>query len=661
MPERVPVGRSFAPILFGTASTQELLVRIFREGDLPKRGIHVPASVRSSGLIAHGVLGRGIILTLHPRHPMLNQLRDVLQELAGTPAGPSRLVLARNTEYAVDLTRPLGHPCPLAFRLLLQLARERTRLSFDSLHRRLPDAYRQTLAAAVGRLARAGAIQEDGTTISIARAVPAAFTGLVLELGKLLAARDPRLESTTWPARRNVAAFRRNPDGAPLLFGTDVRLRNFMALAKHGPLYLTELRSLTGVSAPRIEGPDDAPFGRASIVRTWSTEHGIAAELDPAFPLVLPLRRLLLALERTYPLPNLRRAIEEPIAPEPRPWYGDRYALFGSAITTASLISIGVLEWTFERLCTAAAIGYDRVVVKKTLYALEEQGILKGDRPRGPGFNVRILEVASSFPARDELIAMLAACADAWPDLAERVSLSLSALHAKTREHLRRRGLVQVTSRELHVRLGSIAVRTRDDRRHCLDRYYRLTVTMGRTLSSAEIIRTDSNLYRAIRANWQTFRAFREEAGLPPTMTGKTRSPNPELRADCVSEYFELSNKVGYLVNTTDLNRLDPWLSERIRIQWVGFPQFCEDLKISPRRRKRSSLVDDATKRENCRIEYRALMLRLGHPPSSTECNAHTDGLYKRIMRLWPNFEAFCEEMAVTVPRTRPGRAFRRR
>lgn len=77
----------------------------------------------------------------------------------------------------------------------------------------------------------------------------------------------------------------------------------------------------------------------------------------------------------------------------------------------------------------------------------------------------------------------------------------------------------------------------------------------------------------------------------------------------------------------------------------------CEELQVSPAHRKRSSKVDDATNRENCRNEYRSLMQVLGFRPDSGDLRRHTDGLYKRMMRSWPSFEAFCDDIGVAPPR----------
>lgn len=647
-------------VLFGEAADQTLLLRIFREGQCESRSrIHVSRALRRSGLIAEVPSGKHKLLLLHNRHPAIHTIHEVLGILNGGPGQAPRLTPAPAAEYTLDATRPLGHRCVLAFRLLLHLARASGALSRDELRRRMPDAYGQTLDRAIGRLERARVVRADRTTISFAKSVPMEFCELVLMLGTLLAPRDRRLDATAPHARTSTGSFCQNEDGAPLLFGSDVRLRNLVAIAKHGPLYATELRGLTGVSGQSPEGRNVAPFGRGGLVRTWRDRHGFAVDLDPAFPVALPLRCLLRKLEETYRLPPFVRTYGAPTQTTLQKWKGDRYALFGGPIATSILASIGVLDWTFEALCVAVTTGYDRVVVKKALRTLEEQGILEGDRPRRPGFNVRIVTVARGFIAQEELNNLLRAYADAWPDVANKVRWAVQNLAPRTREHLRRRNVeLAPSNRTVHKR--SLKRRIEHGRRGCLRRYYALTRKFGGALSSLEMRRIDSNLGRSIQSNWPTFRAFREEAGLEAVRTGKTRRPNSALREECIAQYFALSQRIGFLPNTSDLNRVDSWLGRRILVQWGGFPQFCEELHVLPAHRKRSSKMDDATNRANCGNEYRSLMRVLGFRPNSGDLRRHTDGLYKRITKSWPSFEAFCDDIGVAPPRrfaarSRPG------
>jgi hypothetical protein len=73
------------------------------------------------------------------------------------------------------------------------------------------------------------------------------------------------------------------------------------------------------------------------------------------------------------------------------------------------LTSVGVHGWTFEALCCELALGHDRFNVKRSMHRLEDEGVLQGDRPRGPDFKVRVVTIADGFPAKAELEALLRA------------------------------------------------------------------------------------------------------------------------------------------------------------------------------------------------------------------------------------------------------------
>ncbi len=645
-------------MLFGHARDQELLLRIFQVGELETTAsFHVSAALLQSGLIAKVPIAKRQALILHNRHPAIHLIREILEGVNGGRGHAPRRSAPPSAGYVVDALRPLGHRCPLAFRLLHHLAQATEPLSRADLGRRMADAYPQTLNRAIERLVMARVITAHRGAISIAQCVPALFRELLLTLGTILVTRDERLDGSAPKARLSAGSFSQNTDGAPALFGTDVRLRDLMAVAKHGPLYVTELRGLTGVSGQKPEGRDLAPFGRGSLVRCWHDRRGLAIDMDPAFPVALPLRRLLVKLEQTYPLPPLVRMYEMPNRPKLQRWKGDSSALFGGPVATSILASIGVLGWTFEGLCVAAALGYDRVVIKNALKTLEEHGILEGDRPRGPGFNIRLITVARTFAARDELNGLLQAYADAWPDVADRTRWAIEHATPRTKKQFRRRDVRTTDADRASGVQSSGRRRVRDGRQQCLMRYYTLNRKAGRALSSSDLLRADSNLYRSIRANWGPFRAFREEAGLEPVLIGKSRQPNSVLRSECIAEYFALRDRVGFLPNTAELNRLNAWLGERIRIQWGGFAAFCDDLKTYPARRKRSSRTDETAKREMCRQEYRLLMRLLEYPPSSWDLRLHTDGLYKRIKKSWGSFESFCDEIGISPPRRRSAKS----
>lgn len=80
--------------------------------------------------------------------------------------------------------------------------------------------------------------------------------------------------------------------------------------------------------------------------------------------------------------------------------------------------------------------------MKKAIRRLEEQGVLQADRPRRPGMNVRVLTLADAFVAKLELTSLLEGLAMAMPGFAASVDEQMMRLPAKTRAHLRLRGLV---------------------------------------------------------------------------------------------------------------------------------------------------------------------------------------------------------------------------
>jgi hypothetical protein len=231
------------------------------------------------------------------------------------------------------------------------------------------------------------------------------------------------------------------------LFGTDARLRHLMILAVHGPMLYSDLRKVTGAFHMHDEDDSAAPFGRGAQVRMWKTPAGRAVMLDEAYPLARPLHRLLVRLAELYPIPNRVPAFERPDLPPPQAWSGDRLALFGSPIPTKILLTLAGRGWTFEAICCESQSGTrdrnanKRVLVKKVIRRLEEEGLLVGSRPRGPGFGPRLLSISEEFGARDELQAVIDAAVVAWPDLGERVEAEFQALPAKTKEYFRRRGL----------------------------------------------------------------------------------------------------------------------------------------------------------------------------------------------------------------------------
>lgn len=628
------------PVLFGNADSQHLLLRLFLEGPIRKTPrYHVPQRLVDAGLLGRYHNGRFVVLMLDGRHPASGALRNVLGDLAGSAGQPSAVPPASTAEHAVSVAQPLGHREVAAFRVVLWVVRAGGGIEEATLLRRIPDVYPQMLGGACDRLVEDGVLTHGPSGLRIADGVPDSYQQLVLALGDLLSDRDPRLLARLPAPGPRPAAFIRNQDDAPRLFGTDVRLRNLMALAKFGALHVGELKSVTTVTHTRIEGRDNAPFTRGAPVRTWPTEHGPAIELDLAYPVATPLRRLLLKLEERYSMPPLVRRYKTPVPPPVAPWVGDRAALFGGAIATSILMSIGVLGWTFEALCVETATGYDRVVVKKALNRLENDGIVEGERQRRPGFNVRVVRIADSFCAREELMALLEACVKAWPTYANRVHAAMEHLAPRTKEHLRRRGLIVRESDEQRL--------AEEERRRCITEYRSVSEALGYEPTTSWLSCEKSNLYRRIKKHWGGFAAFRQVADLSQPEQALLRQPGPSLRERCIAEFAALSARLGHAPNTAEIMREDYRIVQMILAQWGGFPQFCDDLGVFPARRKRSKNETPEQRRERCIREYRAVTERAGYAPMTSELRKLTDGLHKRILKSWPSFEGFCDEIGI--------------
>jgi len=358
-----------------------------------------------------------------------------LTGLAGAePPAPS----GKLPPHQIDAAHPLGHESPYALRIL-NLVTYLDEPTVETIARRLPDVWPHNLKIKVQNLVRDGvlAIDPEGR-VSLAPGVPPAFAILVERIATALGQREPPAAA----AGPRPVAFNRANDGAPLLFGTDARLRNLMALANYGPPDYRDLRRITGAGHVKVESADQAPFGRAAQARVWKGLEFEAVMLDPDYPVYEPLRRLLLKMEEAWPLPPFERKHPVPEPPPRRPWNGDRHVIFGSEIPTAILMTVGTLGWAFEALCTTTASGYHREVVKKGMRRLEDDGLLESDRPRRPGFDVRVVTLAKSFPARAELEDLLRACGEAWPSYAKRTHAAIELLIPKTKAHLRNRGLL---------------------------------------------------------------------------------------------------------------------------------------------------------------------------------------------------------------------------
>ncbi len=394
-----------------------------------------------SGLISSVQHDGGYYLVLNQHHPGISALRSTLCSLTGRR---SRVVsLGDISESAIDPAMPLAQRGRLDFHILSCLIDAGKPLALKPLERRLPDAWPCEVEISIERLKTAGILTGGRSGYKINERVPSAYVELVAVLAKEVYKLDPRVRNFATLSRGRPRSFETPEDKAPRLFGTDLRLRNLMALAKHGALHLKDLRRITGAPAIRVEGHHYAPFGRGGVVHVWETQNGAAAILHPRYPVAEPLRDLLLKLEEMYPLPPLVRRHQKPNAPETYPaWSGDKLALFGSPIPTTILLTIGALGWTFQALSVATATGYHLQNVRKAHRRLEAEGVLRGDRKFRSGFDVRAVYLSKEFAAYPELQNLLDACVKVWPQFARSAKSALSQLTPKTRAHLRNRGLL---------------------------------------------------------------------------------------------------------------------------------------------------------------------------------------------------------------------------
>ena len=471
-------------------------------------------------------------------------------------------------------------------------------------------------------------------------------------------------------------AFGANADGTPLLFGRAIRLRNLLALAKYGPMYTRDLVKITG-SRKTHETAANAPFGRGGVVRTWKAESGYALDLDPAHPVARPLRLLLIAIEKQFPVHCYKLSLLPPVPPPLQPWQGDRLALFGSPIPTHILFTIGALGWTFEGLCVSAASGYDRVPVKKALKRLEDEGILAGERDRRPGFNVRKVTISDNCAGNLELRALLVACVEVWPDLKRSVQLAMDQLSPRTKEHLRRRGLLEHTPRPKRKAmrrdpLPEIPLNA-DPKERALLLYRRASIDLGKIPTSADLRPKHRTVYLKIITAWGGFSTFCEMNGIFPEYRRKKRiaglAINEKLEAlrtttnvqevtsldikrkECLLRYQALMQKHGCEITSSELQQvLDSNLYRSIRACWGTFAEFRAAAKLTPKQTGVPAGPNPAL-RERCIAEYSALSKELGRSPNSAEIKNMTGSLIDRIAQQWGTFGEFCEEMRIPLSR----------
>ena len=491
----------FRGVLFGKRTFQEALLRIARDGSVLTSSFSF--EIKSSALAATAFVTRshvayGQTWSLETRHPAHAELVAVLRTL-----DPKLVIAEIPTPGDGTLIRrdaPLGHSLLAAFRVLVALLDgPMTATKLIEVVQQRPPA----VASAIARLVTDGVLVDEPSGIRYAKDVPAEYLTLVRKIESILTS-DTANEHV---GIRRKMAFEPPDDGAPRLFESDARLRNLMALAIHGPLYAADLAIIVGSAFMRPENRNYAPFGRGGVVATWQTNFGPAACLNPNHPVAPEFRALLIALEKMYPLAKPESEPPPPPVPVFGPWEGDKTALFGFPIATGILFTVGTLGWTFESLCVAALVGKHRENVKNVLKSLEDESILASDRPRRPGFDVRLVRLDETFEAKAELETVLKKCVEVWPEYANLTRTALASMPEKTHVHLQNRGILPGGKPKKKP-----ATQFSPERRAAvLLEYYALARKHGRPLNSNDLSKIrEMGLYARIRAAFGAFADFQE-------------------------------------------------------------------------------------------------------------------------------------------------------
>lgn len=520
-------------IIFAQESMQKYVLQMHSDGSIPCKGKSLDLLIKA-GLVTVVKLGRGMRYVLDPRHPAAAELNDLLAEISG--AQRYNLALPEDLPpRQVQPERALGHQSKVVFRILLQVFTSDVPIDRATIRNRIVDVFPITIQDAIKCMLKDGLLDQksDGSLV-LGGGLPKTFAAFVKKIAEVYVSTDERLAVQSEHVGPRATAFQPNQDGAPRLFASDIRLRNFMALAIHGPMHIRDLRTITGVPFLKTESRDFAQFGRGGVVRTWQTEEGAAVMLDPDYPLHEQLLALLVKIHKSYPLQEFTRRFAVPETPQRWTWQGDRHALFGGPIPTRILTSIGVHGWTFEALCDRICTGNDRWNVKKAMQRLEKEGVIEGDRPRSPGFNTRVVTIANGFCAKDEIQALIAAYVKTWPGIVGEVQSAFNGLAPRGKAHLKKRGLWPYDNGSNNIgnlnttRSPRSRAKIAEDpamilihRNQCIAEYAQLSVTLGYQPTSGYLIDNGHfNLYSRIRTYFGSFVEFRRVANAPSMSLG---------------------------------------------------------------------------------------------------------------------------------------------
>jgi len=119
------------------------------------------------------------------------------------------------------------------------------------------------------------------------------------------------------------------------------------------------------------------------------------------------------------------------------------------------------------------------------------------------------------------------------------------------------------------------------------------------------------------------------------------------------AEYVALMRRLGHPPTSLELDTHTAGLYRRIPSVWPSYEALCDELGVSPPLQRNGKGDDEQARRERCKTDYGAVVETLGYAPSSWELRLHRSGLFKRIRKVWPSFEAFCDELGVAPRRLR--------